>query len=263
MSFPALHRRARGSRSSAKGAFRSPPGLPASFTLVELLVVVAVIAVLAALMAPSLKSARDKAKEVQCLSNMRQIGIAMRAYSASYGGWVLPYGEDVNGSPLTEYWAGALDCMLKGKPISFQAYIDPPSMWNCPANPANVSSNAGTLGKLPTRLLSYAVNTWVFTQMNKTSPGWVADANTSKKVLLLEYKAGFRNNNGSLTMRPYDWVLTRDNWVTLNPTCYGFYGHREGMNVLFCDLHAEWLPQTSRIFISSSVPRLDPTDTMP
>lgn len=53
----------------------------AAFTLVELLVVVAIIALLIALLFPVLHAARDAATTTQCLSNLRQIGAAIRAYA--------------------------------------------------------------------------------------------------------------------------------------------------------------------------------------
>lgn len=51
------------------------------FTLVELLVVIAIIAVLAALLLPTLASARARARKVQCLNHLRQIGIAFTLYA--------------------------------------------------------------------------------------------------------------------------------------------------------------------------------------
>jgi len=58
-----------------------------SFTLVELLLVIGIIALLAVLLMPSLGKARNKAKEVVCLSNIKQIGINTLIYANDYSGW--------------------------------------------------------------------------------------------------------------------------------------------------------------------------------
>ena len=62
-----------------------------AFTLVELLVVIAIVAILASLLLPALASANGAGKKAACLSNLRQIGIAVQMYANDHDG-MIPYG---------------------------------------------------------------------------------------------------------------------------------------------------------------------------
>ncbi len=57
------------------------------FTLIELLVVVAIIGLLLSILMPSLRRARDQAKQVKCQASLRQIGVAFEAYASNHRSW--------------------------------------------------------------------------------------------------------------------------------------------------------------------------------
>jgi len=58
--------------------------LKKAFTLIELLVVIAIIAILAAMLLPALSKAKKKAQQAQCMSNLKQFGLAMVMYVSDY-----------------------------------------------------------------------------------------------------------------------------------------------------------------------------------
>ena len=77
---------------------------PCGFTLIELLVVIGIISVLIAVLLPALQSARRAAGDVQCLSQMRQVGLGLLAYTAENKGAFPPGDADIDNAYEDDNW---------------------------------------------------------------------------------------------------------------------------------------------------------------
>ncbi|HEY3414930.1 MAG TPA: prepilin-type N-terminal cleavage/methylation domain-containing protein [Armatimonadota bacterium] len=125
-----------------------------AFTLIELLVVIAIIAILAAILFPVFAKAREKAKQTTCLSNMKQIGIAMVTYTGDYDNRFPAWSSYPSGSPYicVEDYAATIEgggginlnvAATAKATISQQldAYIKSRDVWQCPSDFGQYSKN--------------------------------------------------------------------------------------------------------------------------
>ncbi|MBQ9358327.1 MAG: prepilin-type N-terminal cleavage/methylation domain-containing protein [Abditibacteriota bacterium] len=93
-----------------------------AFTLIELLVVIAIIAILAAILFPVFAQAREKARQTQCLSNIKQVGTAWMMYTQDWDETACPtYDLDT----FSIWWDGKDNTWVDGKFYSDQGYLSP------------------------------------------------------------------------------------------------------------------------------------------
>jgi len=104
------------------------------FTLIELLVVIAIIAILAAILFPVFAQAREKARAISCISNLKQIGLGLAMYTQDYDE-MMPSAfictTDINGS--TDTSCDATDG-VQAYEVQLFPYIKNKQLWTCPSD---------------------------------------------------------------------------------------------------------------------------------
>lgn len=215
-------------------ASRTMPG----FTLIELLVVIAIIALLAAILFPVFAQAREKARQISCLSNEKQIGMAMMMYEQDYD-------EEF---PASNYFSG-ITLTTNGNQINTMMlvvpYLKANHVWACPSNPYN--DKAMNYGTTQDAFCSYALNMQVFDATYYGAPHTSSFIDKpSNKIMLGEsvaYAFGSApppagNGAGSTSLGWSYWNTNDQSGFPTEAFC-----HRSGiMNVVYCDGHAKAVP---------------------
>jgi prepilin-type N-terminal cleavage/methylation domain-containing protein len=117
-----------------------------SFTLIELMVVIGIIAIVAALLLPAFGRAKDRAQITQCLSNLRQVGVAMKIYIDEHSGTFPPEANkpisfvDTPGFEIYDLALGGKDpdpglwCIAKATNRPLYPYLKTAEVFRCPAD---------------------------------------------------------------------------------------------------------------------------------
>jgi prepilin-type N-terminal cleavage/methylation domain-containing protein/prepilin-type processing-associated H-X9-DG protein len=201
------------------------------FTLIELLVVIAIIAILAAILFPVFAQAREKARAVTCLSNLKQLGLGIMMYTEDYDERN-PYVYGNNGDPDWSW------CTI------ILPYVKTIGVYSCPDDTYSrgahdVDANGNTLNA-PPRKVSYSLTLpWGdWTGNYGASNAALASITSPATTIVLSERW-----NGYHFAAP-GWA--QDNWCNDGEFLYGqnggpaaSKGHSGASNYVFADGHAK------------------------
>ncbi len=184
------------------------------FTLIELLVVIAIIAILAAILFPVFARAREKARQTSCLSNVKQINLAILMYASDYDD-ILPF-----------YWYGA---SVGYWPTVLQPYVKNWQMFTCPSAP-NLAAGTGWTGSGGYGYNYRFLGGWATPDFS-WGPYSLAEIKQPSETIIIG-EINHTVNRGVIFPPPPH--LPESYWANMADR------HNEGMNIGMVDGHAKW-----------------------